>query len=204
MHDDSESIETLRRAWPSSGGMSDREVAAIATLIRERDRAVREVTTERNLTSLVLAALLAAMTITAAFHAVWFWAQVGYGLMAASNVVAAAVYWTYQRRTRATPDVGLSSHAYYADLLCLYDRQIRLLSTSKYWYALPLLAGVVLIGLGIWVETGAVKTAVLIGVVLPIGAWAAIRRLNDVRLIGDLQKRRRQLLDWLGEIGIEP
>lgn len=202
MEETRESIDALRRAWPASPGMSDREVAAIAALIREKDRSIRELTAERRSAGIVLAALMAAITLLAAFRAVWFWAQLGYGFMAASNAAAVAVYWIYHRRGRTRPDVATETHAYYEDLLRFYDRQARFLKSAKYWYVLPLLAGVMFVGLGIHIHAGDTLMALLVGVVVPVMAWLGIRYVNDVRLAGDLQARKEQLRDWLHEVGV--
>jgi hypothetical protein len=67
------------------------------------------------------------------------------GLLAVSFVML--YLWRSHRKRRQALDPAIDLNSYRAALLERYDRQIRLLSTVKYWYVLPLYAWMVSVGI---------------------------------------------------------
>jgi hypothetical protein len=199
-----ESADPLRDAWVSSPPRSDRELRAIAALVREKDRSLRMQASAYNVSGMTIAVLLATVTGLAAWRANWPLAGVGFAVCAATNLVAVVVLGVAERRSRHRPDPGLTTRAYYASLVELCDRQVRFLRSVKYWYALPLLGGVAIVGVSIWIHTGSLVAAVLIGAVGPLLAWAGIRRMNDVDGVEELQAARREAAAWLADAGGDP
>jgi hypothetical protein len=183
--------------------MSDSEVRMLAERIREKDRLIRASTQTENRNAFIAASLMAVVTMAAATRAQWFWAHVGFALCAASYLAAACVLWLYRRRARRRPELGLEARGYYEELVAFHDREIRFLTTAKYWYVAPILIGVALIGWGIWAETGNKITSLLVGVVIPIVGWVTIYYLNDIRTIGDLRARKHQIRQWMSEAGLD-
>lgn len=201
MTPDNDSIDPLRAEWTSAPPPSEREIRAIAALVREKAASVRREASARQQSGMVIAALLAVLTGLAAWRANWYWAGVGFAVCAASNLVALAVLATVAWRQSRHPDTGLSTRAYYDELAAFCDREARFLRSVKYWYALPLLAGVAIVGASIWMHTGSVGWSLLIGAIGPVLAWLGVRRMNDVEGVNALLAARRDAEHWLAEAG---
>jgi hypothetical protein len=64
------------------------------------------------------------------------------------------------------------------------------------------LIGTGVMGWGIWANTGDTLMAVLVGLVTPIVAWVGASHLI-AGAVGQLRAKKRQLLEWLTELGLE-
>jgi hypothetical protein len=196
-------IEALRELWPSSERLSDQEIEALAAAIREKHREIHTATKAETRGGLMAAVLMGIVTVLVSWRARWMWAQIGYALCALGYITAVVVLWTYRRRERNGPELGMETRGYYDQLIAFHDRQIRFLKTAKYWYVLPVLAGVALIGWSLWVQTGNKLTSLLVGIVIPLATWFGVYYLNDVRRVGDLRAGREQLRKWISDVGLD-
>jgi hypothetical protein len=196
-------LEALRAAWTTGAAMSGREVRALAELVTMKERDVRHAARRRSLWNIVVSAVMGIVTGWAALHARWPLVDVGYGLCSVTCLSAAAIL-SWRLRDWRAPDVGLATRAYYAELLGCYDREIRLLATVKYWYVLPLLAGIAIVGVATWNHTGSLAWGLGIGVGLTVPTWFVMWRVAEGRAVRELRAERARLEAWLHEMGVVP
>lgn len=100
-------------------------------------------------------------------------------------------------RTGRAPDAGGKLTDYVSALMNRYDRQIRLLKNVKYWYLLPMYAGLVSLTIGKVLEesrAGALKWPVLAMPVVYTALCAWVWWLNEVNAVGKLQRCKETLL----------
>lgn len=196
-------LDVLRAQWTRTAEMSDREVRALAELVELKEREVRHGARRRSVANIGVSLAMGAVTGYAALHARWPWIDVGYGLCSIACLAGAAILGWRLRDWRA-PDASLATREYYAGLLGYYDREIRTLTTVKYWYVAPLLAGIAVVAFASWAHTGSLAWPLGIGLGVIVPAWVVTRREVDVRAIGDLRAQRAELATWLREMGVVP
>lgn len=196
-------LDALRRAWTATGAMSDREVRALAELVTLKARDVRRAGRRRSVANIVVSLAMGLLTGWAALHPRWPFVGAGYGLCSVACLAAAAILSVRLRDWRP-PEASLTTRAYYAALLEYYDREIRLLATVKYWYVLPLLAGIAIVGFATWNHSGSLAWGLGIGVGLTVPTWFVIWRVAEGRAVRDLRAERMRLQAWLDEMGVVP
>jgi hypothetical protein len=125
--------------------------------------------------------------------AVWRWRAGGerlqaLAMMVAVLIVSGALFWQHRRVT--SPDPAADARAYQAALLARIDQQIRLLSTVRYWYLLPLYLPVLLQVVLAW-PTHPVSAIVMLVVVTAI--YVGLARLNERLAVGLLRQERARV-----------
>jgi hypothetical protein len=195
-HDDR--LNDLWRSEASSSSspeQKEREGEEMLTMVIERTRKFDRTILLRNVRELV-----AAVIVTGIFA--WFAWKAPSGLERIGDAITAAsgVWITfYVLRFGAGPkalDPGVNLNAYNALLRENYDRQVRLARSAKYWYLLPMYAGLAVLSLGSWLRLhGAGKSpwAPVVSMVIVTAACGLAWVLNEVYAVRCLEKLKREL-----------
>jgi hypothetical protein len=192
----------LRRFWRGSDEMTQRERDLLLNLIREKQSSFRELVTMRAQANYALLFTLAAFTLWAAYRARWFWAKVGYGVFGATFLAGTAVVWAFSRLNAERPEAAANTRAYCSQHVGLYDRQIRLLTTSRWWLTLPLDVGVVAIAYGVWAHTGRIWTSLFLAAIVPTLNWLAASR-GCLREVEQTRRKKQELAALLADAGLQ-
>ena len=179
----------------SSPEQKEREGEEMLTMVIERTRKFDRQILLRNVREVA-----AALIVTGIFA--WFAWKAPSGLERIGDAITAAsgVWITfYVLRFGAGPkalDPGVNLHAYHALLRGNYDRQVRLVRSAKYWYLLPMYAGLAVLSLGMWLRLHGAgqsgRPAVMSMLIITVGfgfAWI----LNEVYAVRCLEKLKREL-----------
>jgi hypothetical protein len=190
--------ETLRRLWRGNDAMTPRERILLVRLIQEKQASFRELVTARAKGNYALLFSLATVAFWAAYRARWFWAKVGYGVFGATYVAGIAVVWAFSRIKAERPEPAVDTRDYCSRQVRLYDRQIRLLTSTTWWLVLPLSLGVIAIACGVWAHTGRIWPSLLLAVTAPALTWLATSR-GCLREVKQIRLKRRELAALLSE-----
>ncbi len=123
-------------------------------------------------------------------------------MKAGSLVVAASAAWIifYMLRygkSDVTIDPSESLADYTQALIGRYDHQIRLLKSVKYWYLLPMYIGLLILGVGISMQTAQAGVPVWVDLIAPAlctVVFGVIWWLNEVPAVRRLRTERAHLL----------
>lgn len=109
------------------------------------------------------------------------------GMIMVAGVGFVMAYLWWQHRHQQPLDPGTDAQAYRQAMLHRYDQQIRLLSSVKYWYLLPLYLPVVWQAVETWQHSRVAAVGLLVFVTAIFGflAWLnetlAVRKLKQAR-----------------------
>lgn len=190
--------DELRQLWQSdiTSALNHRD------LLRDLERRGRSF--DRTIRHRDLREAAAGLLITVIY--LWFAVRAGNPLDRAADLwLASCGVWIffYLRRysqfsRKPAPDRSLA--VYRRELLDGYDRQIRLLKAAKYWYVLPLWAGLMFSETAHFVN-GLGRAEFLITIALITVLNAGVWWLNEVAAVRYLYRKRRELAARIGEEG---
>ncbi len=116
-------------------------------------------------------------------------------------IAGAVVTWVNHRKAKPLLKIDLSVREYQARLLQLYDREIRFSKGIKYWYMIPLLCGVSLIGFPILHHflVPQLWSILLLGALF-VALESYVWRISDVKRVADLKRRKTEMQGVLDEL----
>jgi uncharacterized protein involved in response to NO len=192
-------LSNLWRSEASSSSISsqqkEKEGEEMLTMVIERTRKFDRRILLRNVREIV-----GAFIVTAVFA--WFGWKAPSGLEKIGDaIVAASGVWIayYIVRFGGGPkalDRGLNLNAYGQLLRENYEQQTRLARTVKYWYLLPMYAGLLVANLGFWLRmhgTGQSARPALVSMAIVTVAFGFVWILNEVYSVRCLEKLKREL-----------
>lgn len=188
------SPDDLQKVWREDHAeLNGEDVSMTIQLLREKQRSLRDLIWGQDLAEYMLSLALAPITALAAWRAKAPIIQLGYGIATIMLVASAVIIWVNERGTSRFHDIDSNVLEYHRRLLQLYDRRIRFLKSVKFWYAIPLLFGVSLVMLPLFVRILPLPWGiVLFSGLLPI-VWLGVWRMNNVRRVGELRRRREEV-----------
>jgi hypothetical protein len=192
--------DELRQLWqsgPGNGGVNQRE---LLHQLEQRTRRFDRTIWFRDLRETAAGLLITVVYLWFALHAGSMLERVADLWLAACGVWIASFLLRYSRLSRKpAPEQTLA--VYRRELVERYDRQIRLSKSVKYWYVLPLWAGLML-SEAAHLMNGLDKTRILIVVVFVTLCSAGVWWLNEGPGIRYLERKRRELTALIGEEGV--
>jgi hypothetical protein len=196
--------DELRDLWscePPSGETKGEDIMA---MVQRKTRAFDRMIAVRNLTECAAAGLVMVFFAYIAFRA-------GDALTRAGAIVVAAggawiIFYLLRYGTAsAGVDPSRDSAGYARALLERYDRQIRLLKSVKYWYLLPMYAGLLIMSAGGLLrntKSGILGWRDFAGPAFYTAVFAFVWWLNEVHGVRLLRRQRARLLEITGESDI--
>ena len=194
--------DRLHDLWRSESASSstspeqqEREGEEMLTMVIERTRKFDRTILLRNVREVV-----ASLIVTGVFA--WFaWKAPSQLERAGFVMVAASGIWIvyYLVRFAGGPgrlDPGVNLSGYNRLLLQSYEQQIRSARSVKYWYLLPMYAGLVVTSVGSWLRLhGAGKSpwGSVVSMVMVTAAFGFVWVLNEVYAVRCLEKLKREL-----------
>jgi hypothetical protein len=166
--------------------MAKRRTAEFDRLIRRRNR--REI---------CVAIFVAVFFAWSAFKTDATFARIGMIVVSVSMLWIVG-YMLRFGRNPVTPDASADSETYRRALVEGYDRQIRLLSTVKYWYLLPPYLGMMLLWAAGLFDRPHPGWAAYISPVILTAVYAGVWYLNEVYAVGKLRAARAIVVRTLG------
>jgi hypothetical protein len=141
--------------WQSAPAGVERDATQMLDAIRKKARAFERTIFWRDAreigTALLMVPVFVYVAIQARSNPLM---SAGLALTAVSCLfIAGRLWWSRRGNPQPTPEESVA--AYGSALLAGYDRQIALLRTAKYWYVLPLYAGMLAIYAGVIAQSAA-------------------------------------------------
>ena len=192
------SKDELRELWCAQSARGDTRGEDLLALVQKRIQHFDRLIAVRNLVESVAGGLVFLI-----FG--WLGWRTQDTLMRAGFLVIAAggawiIYYLIRYgNTLASADPSQSVADYTRALVERYDHQISLLRTAKYWYLLPLYAGLLVTSVALFLEQGG-RTPALGDFEMPglyTAAFAAVWWLNEVYSVNRLRKQRARLLSMV-------
>jgi hypothetical protein len=152
----------------------------------------------------------AALVVVAFFACAAWWQHNGIERLGSLIIVAAALWIIYYLRRHgaeppeASPDQSLAG--YQRALIVKYDHQIRLLRGVKFWYLLPLYAGLATQSAGLLkerAEKGSLTWTDAIFPALYTLFFAFVWWLNEVHTVRRLERMRAKMASGMADRGSE-
>ena len=179
----------------TSPEQKEKEGEEMLTMVIERTRKFDRTILLRNVREIVAALIVTGVFTWLAWRAPNQLERVGLVVVAASGI------WItyYLVRFGGGPgrlDPGVNLSGYNRLLLESYEQQIRLLRGVKYWYLLPMYAGMVVTSVGSWLRLhGAGKTpwGPVVSMVIVTAGCGFVWVLNEVYAVRCLEKLKREL-----------
>jgi hypothetical protein len=111
--------------------------------------------------------------------------------LAASGVWISLYLWRWARAGRA-PEPDRTVKSYSAALVEKYDRRIRLLKSAKWWYLLPIYAGLMLFCLGLALKVPSMSRHTAGMAALFTAFFGYLWWLNEVKGVRELRRLREE------------
>lgn len=186
-------LQKLWKSQPPCGSVKGNEMLEI---VEKRMQKFDRMITMRNRLECIAAAAVVIFFTWTAFH------TPNVVMKGGSLVVAGGAAWIIfymLRYGKAKPAVDPSDNLanYTQALVGRYDHQIRLLKSVKYWYLLPMYIGLLIMSVGIAIQTAQAGIPVwvdLIGPAICTIVFGIIWWLNEVPAVRRLRSERAQLL----------
>jgi hypothetical protein len=189
---ETDELAELWKSTPVAPVRSEEVLTAVQGRIKKFDRMIFM----RNLRECAASLIVSGVFLWMALGIREPWQRAGSWILVVSGLFIAFTLIRYGRSGK-DPDAGSSLNDYVSALMNRYDRQIRLLKNVKYWYLLPMYAGLASLTIGKILEesrVGAVKWAVLAMPFVYTSLCAWVWWLNEVRAVGKLQRCKEKLL----------
>jgi hypothetical protein len=165
-------------------------------LIQEKRRGFNELVRAENQADYLLALIFGSLLPLLAVKAKFPWAQVGFGLLAATMVVLAIVTRVCCRQRPGQNDRSLRDHL--EALMESYDRRIRFIRNGRFLVSLPLSAGLIAVVLGIPGYGSSVGAWCFVASLL-VAFWSAQWQLY-IRARASIGKKRQEAESLLREL----
>lgn len=118
-------------------------------------------------------------------------------------IAGAVVTWVNHRKAIPMLKIDLSVREYQARLLQLYDREIHFSKSIKYWYMIPLLCGVSLVGYPILHHFQLPQiSSILLLAALFVALETYVWRVSDVKRVADLKRRKTEMQSVLDDMDL--
>jgi hypothetical protein len=194
--------DDLQSLWRNDNTKPIKEDYSIMLRIaQEKQRSLQEFLRGEDSTNYMLALCIAPLT------AAYIWLrpipmmQLGNLVITTTLIAGALVTWVNHLRADRLLKLDLSVREYQAQLLRLYDRQIRFSKSIKYWYVIPLFFGISLVGYPILhqfrlPQFWSILLFLTLFVVFEFYVW----RMCDVKRVSDLQRRKNEMQSVLNEM----
>jgi hypothetical protein len=193
--------DKLNDLWRSGASSStspqqrEKEGEEMLTMVIERTRKFDRMILLRNMREVVAAAIVTGIFAWFAWKAPSGLERIGDAITAASGVWIAFYVLRFGAGPKAL-DPGVNLNAYSALLRENYDRQVRLVRSAKFWYLLPMYAGLAVVSLGLWLRLHGAgqsgRPAVMSMVIITVG-FGFVWILNEVYAVRCLEKVKREL-----------
>jgi hypothetical protein len=137
--------DDLQKLWQQDELQKEHSTMWMALIQEKRrgfDEFVRAANQAEYLVALIFGSLLPLLAVKARFP----WAQVGFGLLAATMVILAIATRVSERQRPRQHDRSLRDHL--QALIDSYDRRIRFMRQGKFWVSIPLSAGLLAVIMG--------------------------------------------------------
>lgn len=191
--------DELTNLWNSEPSQRKCDTAELLRQLERTSHAFDRAIQFRDLRETAAGVLVSAIFLWLALHNRLWLERAAHIWLAVCGAWIAYYFRRYAKISR-TPAPEQTLLAYQRELMDRYDRQIRLLKSAKYWYILPLWAGLLLSAFALLQRTGSLAHFGLMvaGVTL---VNASLWWLNEVVAVRHLQHRRRALLALTEDVG---
>jgi len=182
-------------ASSSSSSQKEKEGEAMLTMVIERTRKFDRQILMRNAREYVAAFLATAIFAWFAWKVPTGLEKIGYAIVAASGAWIGYYLFRFGSGPKAL-DPGVSLNAYNQLLRESYERQIRLARNAKYWYLLPMYAGLLVANLGFWLRMhneGKNPWSAAVSLLIVTAGFVGVWILNEVYAVRYLEKMKREL-----------
>ena len=189
--------DDLRDLWTGEAVRSATRPGDLLAIVQRKSRRFDRMIGVRNLTECVAAALVAVLFARGALVGATNDLSRAGNWMVVAGAIWVAYYVVRYRRGPATPDPSQDLATYVAALTARYDHQIRLLRTVKYWYLLPLYAGLLVATAGGFLERGRAGTLGIQHLLEPLiytAVFVLVWWLNEAMGVGRLKDERARLI----------
>ena len=191
-------LQTLWKSQPPCGSVRGDEMLEI---IEKKTRKFDRTIVWRNRAECIAAAIVVIFFSWTAFRAPNIVMTAG-SLVVAGGAAWIIFYMLQYGKARRTADPSENLASYTQALVGRYDHQIRLLKSDKYWYLLPLYAGLLILSAGISFERaqrGAPAGLDLIGPVLATVVFGVVWWINEVPVVRRLRRERAELVSIVNQ-----
>ena len=192
--------DELQQLWQRSNA-PDKEENLDTTVeqVLEQDRKYQVSARRNDLASAAMMLVCFPVVLWAATYGKWPLVRAGYGLAAAGLGASAVALWLYQRLNRQTPRRDLTARDHLVQSVELLDRRATFLRTSTLWCGLPMFLGVLLFGLGIWIQGGKLAGALFMGgsLILLVSSW----HMKSGCKMREIARRKNQAEELLRRLG---
>jgi hypothetical protein len=179
----------------SSTLQKEKEGEEMLTMVIERTRKFDRQILLRNVREVVAAFIVTGIFAWFAWRAPSGLEKIGHVIVAASGIWIAFYVVRFGSGPKAL-DPGVNLNVYSQLLRENYDRQVRLVRSAKFWYLLPMYAGLTVLSLGMWVRLHAAgqsgRPAVVSMAIITVG-FGFVWVLNEVYAVRTLEKLKREL-----------
>lgn len=200
MNEQRELPDELQQLWQRSNA-PDKEENLDTTVeqVLEQDRKYQVSARRHDLASAAMMLVLFPVVLWAATYGKWPLVRAGYGLAAAGLGASAVALWLYQRLNRQTPRRDLTVRDHLVQSVDFLDRRATFLRTLTLLCGLPIFLGMLLFGVGIWIQGGKLAGALFMGgsLILLISSW----HMKSGRKMREIAQRKTQAEDLLRRLG---
>ncbi len=190
---DEDELQKLWKSQPPFGGVKGNEMLEI---VEKKMQKFDRMIAIRNRVECIAATAVVIFFTWTAFHAPNIVMKTG-SLVVAGGAAWIIFYMLRYGKAKVTVDPSENLANYTQALVGRYDHQIRLLKSVKYWYLLPMYIGLLIMSLGIAMQTAPAGIPVwvdLIGPAICTIVFGIIWWLNEVPAVRRLRTERAQLL----------
>lgn len=188
--------DELQRLWKSQPPCGSVKGDDMFKIVQRKMQKFDRMIAWRNRVECIAAAAVAIFFTWTAVHAPNFVMKAGC-LVVAGGGVWIIYYMLRHGNVKATVDPSENLANYTQALLGRYDHQIRLLRSVKYWYLLPIYIGLLIMSLGIAIQTAQAGVPAWVDLIAPAlctVVFGIIWWLNEVPAVRRLRRERAQLL----------
>jgi hypothetical protein len=119
--------------------------------------------------------------------------QLGFMLLTAMFIAAAAVAWITNRKSKVLCGIDLSIRDYHRELQQLIERRIRFVKSAKYWFAVPFTVGIFLIFTPVTGLFCKKPWDILLVIGIIVLFWISVLYERDYLMAGRLQRRKSEV-----------
>lgn len=195
---DEDELQKLWKSQPPCGSVKGNDMLEVVQ--KKMQKFDRMIAMRNRLECIAAAAVVIFFTWTA-FHTPNAVMKVG-SLIVAGGAAWIIFYMLRYGKANKTVDPSENLANYTQALVGRYDHQIRLLKSVKYWYLLPMYIGLLIMSLGISIQTAQAGIPVwvdLIGPAICTIVFGIIWWLNEVPAVRRLRSERAQLLSIMNQ-----
>ena len=191
-------LQKLWKSQPPCGSVKGNDMLEI---VEKKMQKFDRMIAIRNRVECIAAAAVAIFFTWTAFHAPNIVMKAGCLVVAGGGVWI--IYYMLRHGTvKATVDPSENLANYTQALVGRYDHQIGLLKSVKYWYLLPIYIGLLIMSVGVAMQTARAGVPVWVDLIAPAlctMVFGVIWWLNEVPAVRRLRSERAQLLSITNE-----